>query len=294
MTEATRKAAGNLLAAFTCLVWGVTFVSSKRLLAVMSPLQLLFCRFLLGYLLLWVIHPHRLHVRSGRDVLDFAGAGFFGVFLYYFLENSSLTYTYASNTSVIVSTAPMFTILICSVAFRTPLKMKYLAGFLISICGIVLISFNGSQVLHLNPKGDVMALGAAVMWGFYSLFTTRVTRGGYGMLPATRVMFLIALIGILVVNLFEPAPWRFGELVRWPFIGHLLFLGWLASGICFVTWNLAMKYAGVVNASFYIYASPVVTLVASSLFLQERLTPLSLLGAVLAIGGMVVSGWKER
>ncbi len=294
MTESPRKVAGNLLAAFTCLVWGVTFVSSKRLLTIMTPLQLLFCRFLMGYLLLWIIHPHRLRLRSRQDILDFAGAGFFGVFLYYFLENCSLTYTYASNTSVIVSTAPMFTILICSAVFHTPLKLKYLAGFLISICGIVLISFNGSHVLHLNPKGDVMALGAAAMWGFYSLFTTRVTRKDYDMLPATRVMFLIALLGILVVNLFEPAPWRFEELARWPFIGHLLFLGCLASGICFVTWNLAMKYAGVVNASFYIYASPVVTLIASGLFLQERLTPLSLAGAGLAIGGMVVSGWKER
>lgn len=294
MTSRGQRVAGSLLAAFTSIVWGITFVSSKRLLAILSPLQLLGSRFLLGYLLLWVIHPHRLHVQENRDLLDFAGAGVFGVFLYYFLENVSLTYTYASNSSVIVSTAPMFTILICSCCFHTPLKAKYLLGFCISICGVCLIAFNGCQVLHLNPKGDVMALGAACMWGFYSLFVTRLNRKGYDMISATRMMFCIALAGMVVANVLKPAPWPVAVMCRFPALGHLLFLGCLASGICFVTWNLALKYAGVVRATVFIYASPVVTLIVGAVFLGERLTWMSLLGAFLAIGGMVFCGWKDR
>ncbi len=293
MTEGSSKVVGNLLAAFTACVWGVTFVSSKYLLFVMTPSQLLLSRFLLGYFLLWILHPHPLCLKEKSDLWDFAGAGFFGVFLYYFLENSSLAFTYAGSVSVIVSTAPLFTILMCCTFFRIPMHKRYIFGFLLSLGGVALISLSGMKELNLHPKGDLMALLAASMWGCYSLFTTRITRKGYGMLCATRVMFFFALLCMAVVCMLEPNHFALLLFLRPPYLCHLLFLGLIASGICFVTWNLAMKYAGVVEASCYIYASPVVTLLTGALFLHEKCTFLSLLGSAMVIGGMVASGVRE-
>ena len=44
---------------------------------------------------------------KGQEII-FVGAGLCGVCLYYLFENIALTYTQASNVSVIVSTAPLF------------------------------------------------------------------------------------------------------------------------------------------------------------------------------------------
>ena len=97
---------GHIAAIVTCLIWGTTFVSTKVLLQDFGPVDLLFSRFLLGYFTLWLMRPKKLRTEKGQEII-FVGAGLCGVCLYYLFENIALTYTQASNVSVIVSTAPL-------------------------------------------------------------------------------------------------------------------------------------------------------------------------------------------
>ena len=41
------------------------------------------------------------------------------------------------------------------------------------------MSMNGVVNLHLRPFGDLMALGAMVSWGFYSLLIDKANEKGY-------------------------------------------------------------------------------------------------------------------
>ena len=52
----------------------------------------------------------------------------------------------------------------------------------------------------------------------------------------------------------------------------MLYLGIGASAICFLTWNFATKYLGVVKTTVYIYACPVVTVITAYLVLNEPIT----------------------
>ena len=45
-------AAGHLAALFTILIWGTTFISTKVLLEDFAPVEILFFRFVIGYLAL--------------------------------------------------------------------------------------------------------------------------------------------------------------------------------------------------------------------------------------------------
>ena len=45
---------GHLLGAFTVLVWGTTFVSTKVLLRAFTPLEIMIARFALGFLALLI------------------------------------------------------------------------------------------------------------------------------------------------------------------------------------------------------------------------------------------------
>ena len=54
-------------------------------------------------------------------------------------------------------------------------------------------------------------------------------------------------------------------------------------------WNVVLKHLGTVRASNYIYFNPVVTLLASSLVLNESLTAISLVGAALVLGGVFIA-----
>lgn len=101
-----KTAAGHLAALVTILIWGTTFISTKVLLQDFQPIEILFFRFVLGLIALFLVYPHPLKGTSLRQELTFAAAGLSGVCLYYLLENIALTYTMASNVGVIISVAP--------------------------------------------------------------------------------------------------------------------------------------------------------------------------------------------
>ena len=71
----TRRTAGHLAALITILIWGTTFLSTKVLLAVLQPVEILFFRFLLGLLALLLACPRRLKGTTRRQELTFAGVG---------------------------------------------------------------------------------------------------------------------------------------------------------------------------------------------------------------------------
>lgn len=104
-----RETAGHLAAVITIIIWGTTFVSTKVLLEDFPPVDILFYRFLIGLIVLIMVHPHVLTFRSWRQEALFAGAGLCGVTLYFLLENIALTLTYASNAGMIVAVIPMIT-----------------------------------------------------------------------------------------------------------------------------------------------------------------------------------------
>lgn len=284
--------AGHLSALFTVAVWGTTFISTKILLEDFQPVEILFIRFTLGLLALALACPRRLRSAGRRQELTFAAAGLCGVCLYYLLENIALTYTLASNVGVIISVVPFFTAALSSLVLKEPPPGKsFFLGFAVAMLGIFLISFNGAR-LELNPAGDLLALLAALVWACYSVLTRKISAYGYPTILTTRRVFCYGLLWMLpALFLFECrlGPERFASAVN---LGNLLFLGFGASAVCFVTWNFAVKILGAVKTSVYTYLAPVITVAASVLILREPITPLAGLGTVLTLAGLLLSEWK--
>lgn len=145
---------GHCAAFITIFIWGTTFISTKVLLNILSPIEILFIRFLIGYIILWCIYPHHLHLTHKKEELYFMAAGLCGITFYYLFENIALTYTLASNVGVIISIAPFFTVIFaCLFLHEEKPHIRFFIGFIIAMIGIYLISFSGSQ-LQLNPLGD--------------------------------------------------------------------------------------------------------------------------------------------
>jgi drug/metabolite transporter (DMT)-like permease len=219
-----------------------------------------------------------------------AGAG--GVSIYFLFENYALTYTYASNVSIIVATAPFLTGLLARIVYKERLKRGFMLGFVLSIAGIILITLNGSMELHLNPFGDLLAIGASLCWAFYSIATVEVKRPEYSSIALTRRIFFYGLVTML--PLMPLTGFRFDpESLMMPRnIGLYLYLGVMASGLCYITWNKAMEILGAVRTTVYIYLVPVVTLIFSYFVLGERLTAVSLFGCAVILAGLIMSERK--
>lgn len=287
--------AGHMAALITILIWGTTFISTKVLLQVFSPIEILFIRFVVGYAVLWCVCPRPLYVRSKRENWYFVAAGLCGVTLYYLLENIALTYTLASNVGAIISIAPFFTVIFsCIFLHDTRPSGRFFLGFLIAMAGIMLISFGNGTALHVNPLGDLLAVIAAATWAAYSTITKKTSELGYNTIQTTRRTFFFGLIFMAPVMFFMNFQVRLSEFADPKIWLNLLFLGLGASALCFVTWNLAVKILGSVKTSVYIYAVPVITTVTSALILHEKVTLVMVCGIVMTLAGLLLSENRKQ
>ncbi len=292
--ERTRRA-GTIAAVFTILIWGTTFISTKILLQDFQPVEILFFRFFLGILALYLVYPHRLVLKEKKQELVFAGAGICGVTLYYLLENIALTYTTASNISVILSSAPLFTGIVIAVFCKEEkLHWNFWLGFVVAMAGIAVISFQGGQEVQMNPLGDLLAILAAVVWAFYSYFVKIIGTYGYDTIPSTRRIFVYGLIFMLPALYFSDFHLQLERFRNPVYLFQIAFLGLGASAACFVTWNFAVKALGAVKTSIYIYLVPVITILAAVPILHEPFTFMTGLGTLLTLFGLVLSERKIK
>ena len=106
MAEPRQKA--HAYALFCLIVWAGTFISTKILQDDFSSLEILLILFVIGFVALFLMHPRPIKWEGWGKEVQVIAAGFFGIFLYYLMENIALEYSSASMVSLVVSTAPFF------------------------------------------------------------------------------------------------------------------------------------------------------------------------------------------
>lgn len=220
--------------------------------------------------------------------LRFVLLGIFGCSLYFYTENTALSYTLAANVSIIVAAAPIFTAVAAHLAGEERLSSGTLLGFLTAFTGVILVVCNGTFVLRLDPLGDFLALAAAGCWAVYSVLLKRCASSYDPILVTRRTLFWGAITAVPFVAA-EGAPFSLEPLASLPLAGCLVFLGLMGSALCYVLWNHAIRILGVVAANNFIYLIPFVTIVTARIFLGEAISPLAILGAVLITGGVVMA-----
>lgn len=228
-----RTMTGHLAAVLTAVLWGTTFISTKILLVDFNPVEILFIRFIMGYVALSLAAGKRVPFTGWRGELPFIAAGISGITLYYLFENMALTYTMASNVGVVVSAAPLFTAILIHLVYKEEkFRPGFLAGFAVSMAGICLISFNGSR-LELNPIGDLLSVAAAVLWAFYSVFTRKISGYGYSTVVMTRRIFFYGILFMIPALPFFDCKLGIGRFANPVYVFNLIFLGIGASALCF-------------------------------------------------------------
>ncbi len=284
-----RQLLGHLSALAASIVWATTYSSTTILLRTFSPVEILFIRFVLGFLLLCILSPKRIRGLTPRQEGLYALCGLTGVTMYYLLENIALTYSTAANVGVIIGTVPFFTVLVGRLIHpRMRLGRFFFIGFAIAMAGICVISFQGEE-LSFHLIGDLLALGAAFVWGIYSNVMAKISELPYHTLQHTRKIFFYGIL--FMIPMLPPLHFSpdLPALIRPVNLGNLLFLGFLACGICFVIWNFAVKALGPVRSSVYIYLGPALSVISAAIILSERITVWSVIGTVLTVIGLVLS-----
>ncbi len=286
---------GTLACLFAVLIWGTTFVTTKQLLDLFSPTQLLLLRLLVGYAALWVLAPAPLRWQGWRTEGALALSGALGITLYAYLENMALLHGNAGMVSVVVCTAPLLTALIARLLrLGGRLTPCYWLGFILAMIGVALTITQGN--LH-SLKGAWLGAGfallAALAWATYTLLP-RPQTSTVKALAVTRRIFLWGILLLLPFALPTLSHWKWEALYAWSNLWRLLFLGLLASALCYAAWNLAVARLGGVRSTLGLYLIPVVGVFSAALVLGEPLSQPVLLGVASTLAGVALSSLGSK
>ena len=290
----------HLVAFVVVAIWGSTFVFTKMLLqSGLSPAQIFTFRFIIAYVLLLgyslVTHHFSLLTSSWRDELLMVALGLTGGSLYFLSENAAMLYTTATNTSLIVCSCPLFAMFLFALIYRhsEPISKYQVTGSLIACLGMAVVVLNGHFVLHLSPLGDMLAFGACLCWAVYSLLMKAVV-DKYSTLFITRKVFIYGLITIIPYYILKPSEasiftTSFFQFFNLSILLNLLFLGVVASMLCYLLWNWVISKLGAVIATNWVYFNPITTIFFAWWLLHEQITIWFLLGTVLILTGMYLA-----
>ncbi|MDY3251818.1 MAG: DMT family transporter [Prevotella sp.] len=284
----------HIVAFLTVAVWGTTFVWTKLLIINgLSPAQIFTLRFIIAYVLLTGFSlwrgRHKWLSDNWRDELTMMALGLTGGSMYFLTENESLRFTTATNTSLIVCSCPLFAMLIISMFYKSERFNRLQAlGSILALIGMAAVVLNGHFVLHLSPLGDTLAFSACICWALYTLLMKPVM-GRYPAMFITRKVFFYGILTILPYYIFVPDMPSLDVLMRPEVALNLLFLGSVASMLCYLTWSWCMKGLGAVICTNWVYVNPITTIIAAWLILDEQITVYFLIGSILIIAGMYLS-----
>ncbi len=282
----------HLIALLTIIIWSNTFVSSKILLHNgLSPAEIFAIRFALAYVAIIPFTHSKLWCDNLKDELLMLVLGATGGALYFLAENTALKYTGVSNVCLLVCSAPLLTALLARWFGKSEkMSSRLITGSLIAFAGAALVIVEDWKHMQLKLLGDMLALCGALSWAVYQLIIKRMC-GKYSTVFITRKVFAYGLLTIAVFFVFDHPSFPFDSMLHPVVAGNLLFLGIIASGLCFWVWNIVIDHLGAVATSAYIYLQPLFAAITASFVLGEPITGAVVAGAVLIIAGVY---WAEH
>ena len=294
ITNITNKSNTNflyhLLALFVGVVWGVSFISTSKLLdAGIQPTEIYIIRFAIAYIVLLFLTGKKLFSDSIKDEALFLICGLCGGSIYYIGENTALQYTLVTNVSLLVTLSPILTVILTKIMYKTEqLKKGFILGSIVAFIGVACVIFNSSSNIQVKPLGDILSIAAALSFAIYCIVVKRLN-ARYETLFITRKLFFYGIVTAIPFLAFQGHFMDFAILKDAAVWRHILFLGLICSMLAYIMWNEAINNLGASRASNYLYFSPVVTLVASILILNEPVTLIGYIGCALTIAGVIIS-----
>lgn len=269
------------------LLWSSAFIVLKNLLAVWGPAQVIFGRMLVAsfcFLLLWPWW-RRIDYRAG-DWRWLALLGITEPCLYFMFEANALRYTSAGQAGMITATLPLLVSLTAFLALGERISGRQFTGFLLAICGVVLLTLAGDNS-NAAPNvwlGNMLEFCAMICASGYAIALKRLS-SHYSALFLTALQAFVGVLFFGPQAWLEPLPAVYG-MTQWL---SLLYLGACVTLGAYLLYNWAMTRIPVTQATAYTNLIPVFTLILAMLLLDERMNGWQLLGSAIVLFGVVLS-----
>lgn len=277
-------------ALFAVSVWGASFIATKVVLQDLSPITIVWLRFLMGVIVLGlaVLLRRQFTLPDKREWGYFALLGFLGITFHQWLQSNALQTSEAGTTAWIVSTTPVFMALLGWFFLKERLGWVKNLGIVLAFLGVLVViskgDLNSISLGQFGAPGDILILISAINWAVFSALSRR----GLNAHPAGLMMFYIMLIGWLLTSILFATTEGIAEIPGLTSSGWLgvIFLGIFCSGLAYLAWYDALKALSTGQTGAFLYIEPLVAVVVAFFILGEPITLASLIGGAVILFGV--------
>ena len=269
-------------------IWGSTFVLVKAALNDASPLVLNSARMVVAALLLAVFYRRKIAVLTKPALTAGVVVGIF-LYLGYAFQTTGLKLTTPSKSAFLTGTSSVLVPLALVAIWRVHIHLWRVAGILLALIGLFLMTVPGGEAgladfAKVN-LGDLLTIGCAICFTFHVIFVGRASQR----FPFEQVAFLQVGTAAVLMTLSTPFVEHPHFRATPTVITAILITGILCTAVAFAVQSWAQQFTPATHTALIFTTEPVFAWLTSFILLHERLGLRAGIGALLILGGVLVS-----
>jgi drug/metabolite transporter (DMT)-like permease len=284
----SRSLKAHVLLVLVTFAWGATFVLIKNALAQVSPLVFNSFRMAVAAGALLFIFRKAIPKLTRKSAMGGMAMGVF-LFLGYAFQTSGLRLTTPSKSAFITGLAVVLVPIVVSVTGRRVPGRWTMLGILAALSGLYLMTIPAGEGFSLATinRGDLLTLACAISFAMHIYVTGHMTQQ-HGFEPVSVMQVATAAVLMtLAIPLETPRLTLSG-----PVIFAILFTGLICTAAAFSIQAWAQQFTPPTHTALIFALEPVFAAMTSYLLVGERLGTRGTIGAILILGGILISELK--
>lgn len=284
MTSVSSDRGALLLMGLTVLIWSFSWIVMKYMTAYVGPLQLVMLRYVLAFVVLFVL------LLLTRQSLRFPplgltlGIAVFQTAAFQCFAQLALMSGGAGHVVMLAYTMPFWVVLFAWLLLGERPKIKHMVAFVFAGLGLlaVIAPWQGLGTI----SSSILAIAGGASWGLGTVLSKMMMlRHSPPILNLTTWQMLLGAVLIWPVTLLFPQP----DIIWAPeFFWGMAYMAIMASAAGWWLWLTVVQRVSATVAGMSALGVPVLTVILAWAILSEQPTPLELLGVALIMVGLVV------
>ncbi|SCV20937.1 Uncharacterized protein BCRIVMBC845_03474 [Bacillus cereus] len=288
---------GAICLSLAASIWGGMYVVSKYVLDFIPPLTLVWLRFIIAFVVLYMIlkitekkQKKKVTIRK-KDWLLFAWIGFIGYFISITCQFIGTKLSDAHTGSLVTSATPAFMVIFAAIILKEKLTARRLLSTIIATIGVIIV-IGWDIEIGSYFIGTIILVGAAITWALLSIYV-KIASARFSSLVITTYAIFFSLFFITPFMLWEFQSSPIEHMNLYVVLG-VLYLGIGSTAGAFFLWNKGLELMDASIGSLFFFFQPIVGSLLGWLLLNETLNSNFFIGGILIICSVFITTFEKK
>lgn len=288
---------GAICLSLAASIWGGMYVVSKYVLDFIPPLTLVWLRFIIAFVVLYMIlkttkRKQKTTIQiNKKDWLLFAWIGFIGYFVSITCQFVGTKLSDAHTGSLVTSATPAFMVVFATLILKENLTTRRILSTVLATLGVTIVIGWDIEVGSYFI-GTIILVGAAITWALLSIYV-KIASQQFSSLVITTYAIFFSLFFITPCMIWELQSNPIGDLNTTIILG-ILYLGIISTAGAFFLWNKGLELMDTSIGSLFFFFQPIVGSLLGWLLLNETLNRNFFIGGALIIFSVIIATFEKK